>query len=239
MKPIIQKGSGGYHLDKAHTNPPTTADEATSRWNSFRNHKAKVQENLLDEQYGLCCYSEIRADLEGLGYHIEHLRPKSLYPAQTFDYTNLAASALSSNDLTTFKTIKEETFGGHAKLSKFDPALFVSCHDLDCARYFAYLSDGRVVASDNLNNLEKDRANYNIGLLNLNSPYLTNRRRRWYDELDKLIEEHIDKNWSIEHLAAIDLVPSNGRLSQFFSLTRQFFGQVAEQVIQQHLPEIA
>ena len=64
-------------------------------------HKAKVQDNLLDEQYGLCCYSELRADLEGLGYHIEHLRPKSHYPALTFDYTNLAASALSNDDLKT------------------------------------------------------------------------------------------------------------------------------------------
>lgn len=238
MKPIIPK-SGGYHLDKAHSNPPITADEATSRWDSFRKHKAKVQENLLDDQYGLCCYSELRADLEGLGYHIEHIRPKSIYPVETFDYANLAASALSSDDLNTFKTIKEETFGGHAKLSEFDPALFISCHDTDCARYFAYLSDGRIVPRDKLDNFEEDQANYTISLLNLNSPYLVNRRRRWYDELDQLFEEHIDKQWSVEHLAAIDLIPSNKRLSQFFSLTRQFFGHVAEQVIQQHLPELA
>ncbi len=25
---------------------------------------------LLNEQYHLCCYSEIRADLRGLGYHV-------------------------------------------------------------------------------------------------------------------------------------------------------------------------
>lgn len=236
MKPIIQQSNGGYYLDKAHANPPTTAGEATSRWNSFRNHKPTVQENLLDEQYGLCCYSELRADLEGLGYHIEHLRPKSLYPAQTFDYTNLAASALSDDDL---KTIKEDTFGGHAKLSAYDPALFISCHAPDCARYFAYLSDGRIVPRDKLNNFEKDRASYTIRLLNLNSLYLVNRRRRWHDELDQLFEEHLDKQWSVEHLAAIDLIPGNKRLSQFFSLTRQFFGHVAEQVIQQQLPELA
>lgn len=238
MKPIIPKAGGGYHLDKAHANPPITAGEATSRWDSFK-HKAKVQENLLDDQYGLCCYSELRADLEGLGYHIEHLCPKSIYPVGTFDYANLAASALSKDDLNIFKTIKEDTFGGHAKLSAYDPALFISCHDPDCARYFAYLSDGRVVPRDKLDNFEKDRANYTIGLLNLNSLYLVNRRRRWHDELDQLFEEHLDKQWSVEHLAAIDLIPSNKRLSQFFSLTRQFFGLVAEHVIQQQLPELA
>jgi len=235
MKPIAPKAGGGYYLDQAHQKPPTTAGEATSRWGSF-NHTTTVLNNLLDDQYGLCCYSELRADIEGLGYHIEHLQPKSLYPLQTFDYTNLAASALSTDDL---KTIKEDTFGGHAKLGVYDATLFVSCHDPDCARYFAYLSDGRVVTNDNLSNSEKDQANYTITLLNLNSPYLVNRRRRWHDELDQLFEEHIDKNWSIEHLAAIDLLPSNRQLSQFFSLTRQFFGHVAEQVLQQHLPELA
>lgn len=236
MKPIILNSSGGYHLGLAHQTPPTTANQAISRWQAF-GHKPRVLDDLLDDQYGLCCYSELCADLEGLGYHIEHLRPKSQYPAQTFDYTNLAASALSSDDLKTF--IKQETFGGHAKLSQFDSALFVSCHDSDCARYFAYLSDGRIVPRDNLSTSDKDRANYTITLLNLNSPYLTNRRRRWHDELDQLFEEHLKKQWSVEHLVAIDLIPRNKHLSPFFSLTRQFFGQVAEQVIQQHLPELA
>ncbi|EJT4385593.1 TIGR02646 family protein, partial [Salmonella enterica] len=49
---------------------------------------------LLNEQYHLCCYSEIRADLRGLGYHIEHVENKSQQPGRTFDYQNLAASAL-------------------------------------------------------------------------------------------------------------------------------------------------
>lgn len=238
MRSITKKYSGSYHLDKAHENPPVTPGEATSRWKSF-GKKYKVQDMLMDEQYGLCCYSEIRADLEGLGYHIEHVRPKSSYPTQTFDYTNLAVSALSSDDLNIFKAIKEETFGGHAKLKAYDPALFISCHDADCSRYFAYLSDGFVVASIKLNDFEKARSNYTITLLNLNSPYLVNRRRRWYDELDKLFEDHINKNWSIEHLVEIDLVPSNRLLSQFFSVTRQFFGNVAEQVIMKHLSEYA
>lgn len=236
MRAITKKNSGGYQLDKAHENPPLTSVEASTRWKSFK-HKAQVLDTLLDEQYGLCCYSEIRADLEGLGYHIEHVRPKSTYPSWTFDYINMAASCLSSDDLNRFKTIKEETFGGHAKLKAYDPALFVSCHDSACDRYFAYLSDGRIVAANNLSLSEKDGANYTINLLNLNSLYLINRRRRWHDELDELFEEHLSKGWSIENLLTIDLIPSNKRLSQFFSMTRQFFGDIAEQVIQQHLPE--
>jgi uncharacterized protein (TIGR02646 family) len=234
MKVIIKHSGGSYQLDQANQHPPTTPGEATSRWGSFGN-KATVQNLLLDEQYGLCCYSELRADLEGFGYHIEHIRPKSSYPELTFVYTNLAASALSSDNL---QIIKQEAFSGHAKLSAYDPDLFISCRDADCARYFVYLSDGRVVANDSLSNREKDRANYTINLLNLNSPYLVNRRRRWHDELDQLFEEHLEKSWSLEHLVAMDLVPSNRQISQFFSLTRQFFGQFAETVLQQHAPQL-
>jgi uncharacterized protein (TIGR02646 family) len=211
MKPIFSQNSGCYQLGQAHQHPPTTGDEASSRWSSF-GYKARVQELLINDQYGLCCYSELRADLEGLGYHIEHIRPKGQFPGQTFDYTNLAASALSSDDL---KTIREETFGGHAKRSHFDKALFISCHDADCAHYFAYLSDGRIVPRDNLSTPDKNRANYTITLLNLNSPYLTNRRRRWYDELDDFFKEHLDKQWSLKDLAAICLIPSNQRLNPF------------------------
>lgn len=226
MRAITKRNSGGHHLDKAHQNPPTTASEATSRWSSFA-YKKTLLDYLLDEQYGLCCYSELRADLEGLDYHIEHVQPKSANPARTFDYRNLAASALNMNDLATI----EDVFAGHAKQSKYDADLFISCHDSDCVRYFAYLSDGRVVPSNSLSDLEKSRAEYTITLLNLNSPYLVNRRRRWYNELDELFEEHLVKDWSLEHLAAIDLLPTNQKLSQFFSVTRQFFGSVAEKVL--------
>ncbi len=236
MRPITKKHSGGHDLDKAHTKPPLTSADATSRWDSFK-HKATVQKSLLDEQYGLCCYSELRADLEGIGYHIEHVRPKSVYPQTTFDYTNLAVSALSSNDQETFKNLKEEIFGGHAKANNYDPTLFISCHDGDCDRYFAYLSDGRVVPTYSLNPLDKDRADHTINSLNLNSPFLVNRRRRWYAELVELFEEHINKDWSLEHLLIIHLIPDHRRLSQFFSVTKQFFGNRAEQVIQQHLSE--
>jgi len=236
MRAITKQGSGGYHLNQAHANPPLTDIQAASRWQRF-GHKPQVTTSLLQEQYQLCCYSELRADQEGLGYHIEHVEPKSLNPQRTFDYNNLAASALSSvSDLQTFKAQAHEVFGGHAKKNHYDPTRFISCHQPDCARFFAYLSDGRIVPHHELNAHEQDQAQYTIDTLNLNSPYLVTQRRQWWDELDKLYQEHIAKNWSLPHLAAIDLVPSSNALSRFFSLTRQFFGQIAEQTLQQQAP---
>lgn len=238
MRPIVKQGNGGYYLNQAHANPPQTADQATSRWRGFA-HKAAVKDALLDEQYHLCCYSELRADQEALGYHIEHVENKSQTPQRTFDYDNLAASALASaDDLRVFKARGDEVFGGHApgKQDACDMVRFVSCHQADCHRFFAYVSDGRVVPAKALDAQERDRAQYTIDTLNLNSPYLATRRRQWWDELDRLFQEHEEKGWSLVDLAAIDLVPVNRRLSRFFSQTRQFFGPSAEQALRQHAP---
>lgn len=232
---------GGYGLEKAHSRPPQSAVEATRRWHGFKN-KACVLQLLLEEQHQLCCYSELRADEEGLGYHIEHVENKSRNPQRTFDYANLAASALDSRaGLRSLSAKGEGLFGGHSpgKQSDCDMARLVSCFQLDCSRYFAYLSDGRVIPSVILNATDQDRAQYTIDLLNLNSPFLVTRRRQWWNELDELFQDHLNKNWCLESLAALDLVPSQRKLSRFFSITRLFFGPVAEKVLRDQAPELA
>ena len=245
MRSIAKQGTGGYHINQSHGNPPQTPAQATSRWGSF-GHKHEVMECLLQEQYHLCCYSEFRPDEEGLGYHIEHVENKSQNPARTFDYSNLAASALDSETgLQQLKkpdpTAPDAVFGGHAagKRGSVDLALFVSCHQSDCHRYFAYLpTDGRVVPRENLTEHDKTKADYTIRLLNLNSPFLLTRRRQWTQELQRLFDEHAKQGWSLSHLAQIDLLPTNGRLNRFFSLTRQFYGPLAEQTLAEHAPTL-
>lgn len=245
MRYIRKVGHGGHHLTQSHINPPQTNDAATSRWKSF-GHKQDLISCLLFEQYMLCCYSELRADQHGLGYHIEHVGNKSQYPHRTFDYSNLAASALSSDSLTSFAATQptgsqsQLIFGGHAsgKQSAVDMQRFVSPHQVNSARFFAYLSDGRIVPADSLENTDADRAQYTIDLLNLNSPYLITQRRRWWDELDKIFGEHIAEEMDLYCLACVDLLPRNQLLSPFFSLTRQFFGSIAENVLHQGAPEL-
>lgn len=245
MRHIRKVGHGGYHLNKSHINPPQTSDAATSRWRNF-GHKQNVISHLLFEQYKLCCYSELRADQHGLGYHIEHVENKSQHPQRTFDYTNLAASALSTDSLTSFVATQptvnqpQPIFGGHApgKQNAVDMQRFVSPHQADCAQFFAYLSDGRIVPADGLDNTDAGRAQYTVDLLNLNSPYLLTLRRRWWDELDKLFDEHIAEKMDLHCLACVDLLPRNQSLSSFFSLTRQFFGPIAEDILHQEAPEL-
>lgn len=235
MRHIVKWGNGGYHLELANSTPPTNSEDATSRWKSF-GHKEKVTNYLTAEQYGLCAYSEIRSDLVGLGMHIEHIEPKSLNPSRTFDYSNFVLSALTSDDLSSLDV--NEVFGGHAKLSQYDPSLFISCLQPECEYFFAYPSTGRVEAAMGLTSDKENKAHYMIQLLNLNCPFLINQRKKWIDELDSLIEEHLDNNYSLEHLAMVDLLPTSQKLSPFFTATRQRFAGIAEQVLRDNVPEL-
>lgn len=239
MRHISKQGDGGYHLSQSNTKPPYTKEASSSRWSSFA-HKKEVLQYLLAEQYHLCCYSEIRADFIGLGYHIEHVENKSQNPTRTFDYSNLAASALTSDDLNQQSVQQQGVFGGHAvgKRQAVDMQRFISPHQADCSRFFAFLSDGRIVPSADLSEVETEHAQYSIDLLNLNSTFLLTERQKWWDELDQLIEQHLQDDMDLHCLAGVDLTPISGALNPFFSLTRQLFGRIAEEVLQQNVPEL-
>lgn len=225
-------------LSNAHAAPPTNAAEATTRWRQFKPHKKKMLNHLVTEQYQLCCYSELRADESDLGYHIEHVINKGMVPGRTFDYSNLAASAVHSEQISSVP--KGQVFGGHSqgKIKPFDETMFISCHDPDCARFFAYLSDGRVVPREDLNEADQARAQYTIELLNLDSPFLRVLRRNWWDALDEDYTIYIGENLEVAPLVEQDLLPHNGKLKSFFTLTRHFYGQLAEDTLVREAPQL-
>lgn len=228
-------------------NPPTTSEEATRAWDKFGN-KTSVSNALLTEQYHLCCYSEVRADEEELGYHIEHIENKSLNPARTFDPTNLAACAIDSN--LGFAKLKAQPgglnlnlFGGHASLKaqSVDMTLFIHPHQANSsAHFFRYLSDGRIIPNPDWSErtLAYRQADYTIKQLNLNSPHLKTLRRNWWKELNGEKEFRYNHPEALSKLAQVDLLPTNGKLNRFFSLTRQFYGPLAEQTLAHHAPEL-
>lgn len=225
---------------------PTTSDEATRTWDRFGN-KTSVLNALLEEQYHLCCYSEVRADEEELGYHIEHVENKSQNPERTFDLNNLAACAIDSN--CGFAKLKAQPggltqacFGGHAsrKAQGVDMTQFIHPHQANSSTFFQYLSDGRIIAHPDLGRSTPahDHAEYTITQLNLNSPYLMTLRKNWWQELNAQADVSNLEPGSLSQLAQIDLLPTNGKLNRFFSLTRQFYGQLAQQVLTQHAPQL-
>ncbi len=177
----------------------------------------------------LCAYTELA--LEGFqdGCHIEHIEPKSINPAGTFDYHNLVVSALDSNALTKF--IKADRFGGHYKQSDYDPNLFVSPLIPDSERYFDYLSSGRVEPAQNLVPEDRAKAIYTRDLLNLNAPFLVNLRRKWLVEIEDEIDRLLDDDSALRQLAECELCDTNGRLREFHTAAKARFGNLGDQVI--------
>ncbi|MBX8552305.1 TIGR02646 family protein [Pseudomonas cichorii] len=228
MRHIPKKKSTYKPLHTANLSPPETSQDANFRWSKFGRYKKRLLELLLREQFSVCCYTEIQAEDYKLGYHIEHVLNKSEHPLRTFDYTNLAASVLASDDL---KRLKSEglgsAFGGHAqgKIKPINPHLFISPHLTDCERFFAYLSDGRVVPTEKLEEEDKRRAVYTIDMLNLNSQFLIHQRKRWHDEISSYIDQHLSNAQSLDEISKSQLNPVENKLRSFNSLTRQIFNR--------------
>jgi uncharacterized protein (TIGR02646 family) len=217
-------------------------------WGNLRKKQREpLIKKLRDEQYSLCAYSEIAIPHNNseLGAHIEQVQPKGKYPKRTFDYCNLVLNALHSDYLPKKDSSKnivaqDEIFGGHAKGEYYDSKLFISCLDSNCANYFTYLSDGRVVSAKD-SSPAKEKAEYTIKLLNLNSSYLINKRRDWLDDLDKSITKYTANN-TLESLIASYLIPktinSLKELDPFFSASRQRFDKLANKILKKEAPEL-
>lgn len=240
MRYINKRSQPTNNLYHANQSPPSNANAAISRWSNLQN-KNRILERLLCDQYYLCCYSELRADEYGIGYHIEHVENKSQNPARTFDYSNLAASAydsssLSSQVLNSLGQQRKDVFGGHAfgKIGEYNPvdmSRFISPYQRNCIDYFIYQSDGFIAPNPKQSQQDRDKAKYTIDILNLNSPVLVTRREQLWHELDTLMKEHNDIE-ELNHWLSIELLPrrNNGRakLESFFTLKRQFFDSPAE-----------
>jgi uncharacterized protein (TIGR02646 family) len=210
---------------------PLTASEAEKRWRRYRRQgcKAETRSLLLEEQLSLCAYTELALYNFRYGCHIEHIEPKSLNPARTFEYQNVVVSALDSDSLSRFA--KADRFGGHFKGIDYDPAMFISPLMPDCHRYFEYLSNGRVEPAQDLSVQDQSRANYTINLLNLNAPFLVNLRRRWLIEIEYEIEQLLEDESALRQLAECELCDTGGRLRGFHSAAKARFGKLGDQVM--------
>lgn len=223
----ITKNKLGYpQLELKNSIPPSTSQEARSKWNSFK-PKRPLLETLLSEQFNICCYSELCAKSYDLGYHIEHILNKGVFPSLTFEYSNLAASALSSHDLSSMKGVGEgPAFGGHAaeKSRSVDESLLITPHQPDCEKFFFYLSSGKVVPTKGLSMYEVCRANYTITCLNLNSPFLVCARKAWWEELNGVLIGHLTDKGALRKMAELYIGQAEGALKPFYSMNFQMFG---------------
>lgn len=235
-----------WSLEQAALQRPQTANEARTKWKHF--DRSALFKYLFEEQYGLCAYTELNIqdfrEEEGSykGAHIEHIKPKSQFPQQTFDYFNLMLSALDSDDLAKFDM--QSRFGGHHKLDSYDGEQFLPPLLPNISDYFVYSSeDGEIFPSMSLSDADKSKAQYTIDLLNLNAAYLKNSRKNWLQELEAEIDRLIDEDApeAIEFMAECELLPyrrdyppinaETQQLRRFHTACLQVFGAVGKRVL--------
>jgi len=244
---FIQKTELGSNvLDrKNNQGRPTTKEEAIERWDDF-GKKPVVRNKLLPQQQGLCAYTEfnIKAFRSTIassshGCHIEHIKPKSLFPEHTFDYDNLVISVLDDLDLQRLRqgvfVVDElpeddlshrEFFAAHAKGSEYD-SLFISPLETDCQRYFRYLEEnGEIVPASEPATADHERAERTIELLNLNHPYLKNQRRKRMAEVVEDIDQYETLEGQQEVIHAELLADESGEIASFPSAVQALVSEV-------------
>lgn len=158
--------------------------------------KRILKDELIKEQYGLCCYCMKR--IEWYNSHVEHFLPRSLVPDKAMDYFNLLASCNGYNDS------RENC--GHKKENWYSEYFTVSPLEDICEQLFKYMPDGRIL-SDDL------RGKETIKHLELDNELLTRARKSaiyisgfFDEELDDDIRKELIQEYSI---------PQNGELPAF------------------------
>ena len=180
-------------LARQHKNNPY--QPAKSCWKKLKSVcKVLIRQQMLGEQDYLCAYCERKIEQE-TDAHIEHIKPKSFYLENCFDYKNLIVSCNGNQCSNVNPEAYEDNIHscGHPKENYYDKAKFLNPVELtDISDYFSYrIDEGCIEASEK----EAIKADYMINLLKLDNPYLNNGRINARKALLKVVQNASqDKN---------------------------------------------
>jgi len=159
-------------------------DDWQPSWDNFsKPQKTDVHNSLLKEQGFICCYCGRQINNENS--HIEHLKPRTIYPELALEYTNIMVSCQKDT------VPKEPLHCGKKKDDWHDDKLFVSPLDINCAEFFRYTDDGQILAT---NNSEKQLpAETTIDKLGLNIDKLIDLRAKALEPILEIINTITDE----------------------------------------------
>lgn len=209
------------YLYNRYTKPVTSHKK---NWKNYK-HTDYIQENLLVVQNYICAYCEIELnrDVGHVGFHIEHIQPKSKFPSRTFDYTNLMLSCFTRTDELHKNNIDKSSLScGHFKEDHFCTDLFINPVEINCATYFQYELDGRVTPVDSLDRKNKAKAIYTIRRLNLNCSRLIRGRRDLIENIFKQIEKIGYEGDGLKKFSNLELSIKDGKSNSFITTREQF-----------------
>jgi len=143
--------------------------------------KDELRQALIKEQGYICCYCMQRIKPETM--HIEHWKPRSLYPGVQLDYKNLLA-VCSGNE-------GKPKHLQHCDKRKGDKEITINPTHPNCEIHVRFRSNGEVYSEDETIDLELN------AVLNLNIQTLVINRKNVLDfAIRKLTAENREGTWS-------------------------------------------
>lgn len=172
---------------------------ARRRWNNARQRVATPIREALRESVGdawPCCYCE-----DSVGSQVEHIRPSSLYPEQTFVWLNLLLACGLCNPIKNdgFAVIVDGTVVPVAR-RQHDPivpplagpmALLDLRHEDPLSLFELVLSRGVIRPRNTLSAYDRLRANYTLELLHLRDEPHPTRRMLAYGNYRARMHEYV------------------------------------------------
>jgi len=207
-------------------------ENPTRAWKSYNRAEKRdeILRDLFKRQKSLCAYCEIELGLahdQGIGRHIEHILPKSRHHELTFEYSNMLLSCFSTGgEIHTSENDPAPISCGHATNKKgnlWNEDLFIKPTDYDCEQYFSFELDGEISPHPELNEEEKQRAQYTIDLLNLNCLRLVRLREDIIVEGYGIINELQNEESALQYFLECEVSEFNGKVQEFINLRKQHF----------------
>ena len=190
--------------------------------------KTTLHQSLIDEQGYICCYCGRRIDRTIS--HIEHLKPRQLYPELSLDYYNLLASCPGYLEEEDIKALTEaqapQKHCGQFKDNWYDDKLTVTPLMSDCEDYFRYTAFGEILPTNDLE--KKQAAQETIKRLGLNQHALERERRKSIEaillDIDSLNAEELEKL-----IYAYEKLDENGKFFRFCAVILYVLRQALRQ----------
>lgn len=141
-----------------------------------------------NEQNNCCAYCELPIKVEdSTNCDIEHFRKRNIFNKieEILDYNNLIVSCKKCDHCSNYKDKHMSILPGEGK----EKYVWLINPIVDRPEiYFVFQKHGRIVAKHDLNDKDKQKANYTIELFNLNDKALVRRRQEIFKTLDKKLD---------------------------------------------------
>ena len=167
-------------------------EEWTPTYETLSNpEKSQLHEALLEDQGYICCYCNDRIGKPAPKSHIEHIKPRSHFPAEALNFTNLVSSCQGENER------RSPIHCGSAKAdwpneAAFSVGLMISPLDKKCESEFSFTGLGEIRPSDI--GIRNAAATETIKRLGLDVSKLNAARRLAIDGILEGIEAETDES---------------------------------------------